>query len=173
MRRSVQKSIKCTAGMVLRKTRLLLFIPFGIFLLSAGVAFAKGGDVVWQHADPQAGKQDPSASVMDNDGNIIITGYQNVSGGMDDDYWTVKLRGDNGGVAWRASFNKVGGTDRAAAVAAAVDSNNDIVVTGFVWNGNNQDIHTIKYSGATGDILWQHTYNGVANGSDTGTAVAV
>ena len=173
MRRSVQKSIKYTAGMVLRKIQLLLFIPLGFFLLSTGIAFAKGGDVVWQHADPQAGKQDPSASVMDNDGNIIITGYQNVTGGMDDDYWTVKFRADNGGVAWRASFNKAGGTDRAAAVAAVVDANNDIVVTGFVWNGNNQDIHTIKYSGATGDIVWQHTYNGAASGNDTGTAVAV
>jgi uncharacterized delta-60 repeat protein len=92
-------------------------------------------------------------------------------GGTNDDFWTVKFKADGSGVAWRASFDKAGGSDQATAVA--VDANNDVIVTGFVWNGVNKDIQTIKYSGITGTVIWQHTFNGTANGNDIGTSVAV
>ncbi len=142
--------------------------------LSLGVicqAFGAGGDIVWQFGDSQAGKQQAVASVVDGNGNIIVTGYQNLAGGTNDDYWTVKFKADGSGAAWRATFDKAGGTDQATAIA--VDANNDVIVTGFVWNGVNKDIQTVKYGGATGAVIWQHTFNGAANGNDIGTSIAV
>lgn len=134
-------------------------------------ALAKGGEVVWQATDAQPGKQEAVASVMDSAGNVIITGNQNMTGGTDDNMFTVKFRGEGSGVAWRALFDRSGGEDRALAVA--VDGNDDVIVTGYVWNGINRDVQTIKYSGSTGAVLWQHSFNGAAGGGDIGTAVAV
>lgn len=149
----------------------------GMFLacfISLGVicqAFAAGGDIVWQKGDAQAGKQESKSSVVDSLGNVIITGYQNLAGGTNDDYYTVKFKADGSGVVWRASYDKAGGSDQATAVA--LDSNDDVIVTGFAWNGLNKDIHTIKYSGATGAVIWQYTYDGSAHGNDIGASIAV
>jgi large repetitive protein len=134
-------------------------------------AFAAGGDVVWQQGDLQAGVQQATASVVDRNGNMIVTGYRNLSGGVNDDYWTVKFKADGSGVAWRAAFDKSGGSDQAAAVA--LDANNDVIVTGQAWNGINRDIHTIKYNGATGAVIWEQAFNGPAGGNDAGTALGV
>jgi len=157
--------------------RFRSLLPAALFLMLAfapsmqAEALAKGGEVVWQATDAQPGKQEAVASVMDSAGNVIITGNQNMTGGTDDNMFTVKFRGDGSGVAWRALFDRSGGEDRALAVA--VDGNDDVIVTGYVWNGINRDLQTIKYSGATGTVLWQHTFNGTAGGGDIGTAVAV
>lgn len=148
-----------------------MFLACFISLGFISQVFAAGGDIVWQKGDAQAGKQESKSSVVDSMGNVIITGYRNLAGDTNDDYYTVKFNADGSGVVWRASYDKAGGSDQAMAVA--VDSNNDVIVTGYVWNGTNKDIHTIKYSGATGAVLWQHTFNGAANGNDIGTAVSV
>ncbi len=100
-----------------------------------------------------------------------MTGYRNLAGGTNDDYYTVKFKADGLGIAWSASYDKAGGSDKATAIV--VDANNDVIVTGYIWNGMNKDIHTIKYSGVTGAVLWQHTWNQSANGNDFGTAVVV
>ena len=108
---------------------------------------------------------------MDGSGNVIATGYRNLDGGTNDDYCTVKFKADGSGVAWRAVYDRAGGSDKA--VAVAVDGANNVVVAGYAWNGLNFDVHTIKYDGATGAVLWQHTYDGAAHGSDIATSVAV
>lgn len=107
----------------------------------------------------------------DSGGNTVITGYQSISGGINDDYYTIKMKADGSGIAWRAAFDKSGGQDQATAVV--VDGNDNVIVTGFAWNGLNNDIHTIKYDGATGAVLWHHTLNGAANGNDVSTSIAV
>lgn len=160
-------------GRLLHSCWLRWLLPAaGLFLLigSALPAFAAGGDVIWQFGDAIPGKQEAKASVADSQGNVIITGYQNLSGN-NDDYYTVKFKGDGSGVAWRAIFDKAGGSDQGTAVV--VDRDDNIIVTGLVWNGLNNDIHTAKYDGATGAVIWQHTYNSSANGNDVGTSLAV
>ncbi len=131
--------------------------------------FAVDGAILWQHGDNVPGRQDARASAVDSQGNVIITGHQNNSG--NDDYWTAKFAADGSGVSWSASFDKAGGDDQATTVA--VDHNDDVIVTGYAWNGSNRDIHTIKYSGGDGTVIWQHTFNGSANGHDIATAIAV
>jgi uncharacterized delta-60 repeat protein len=141
----------------------ILLLPF--------TALGAGGDTLWQFADSLPGKQEARSSAVDSSGNVVVTGYQNLAGGVDDDYFTVKFKADGSGIAWRATYDRAHGSDQATSVV--IDSENNVIVTGHSWNGTNYDIHTIKYSGATGNLLWQHTYNGSANGHDVGTSLAV
>lgn len=152
-------------------SRLLLLPAAVIMFLTvciAAPASGAGGDVVWQLGDAKAGKQESKAMAVDSSGNVIITGYQTVA---NSDYYTVKMKADGSGVAWTAFFDKSGGDDQA--VAVAVDSDDNVIVTGFVQTGLKLDIHTIKYDGTNGTVLWQHTYNGAANGNDEASSVAV
>lgn len=155
-------------AMVRKINAYYIFTIIALTGLFTALAYGAGGDIIWQAGDVKAGKQEPAASAVDLQGNVIMTGY---TGGVSDDYYTVKLKADGTGTAWTASHDKSGGTDRA--VSVAVDSGNDVIVTGYVWNGVNNDIHTIKYNGSTGAVLWQHTYNGSANGNDYATAIAL
>lgn len=164
----------CRPAPVLLLVCLLQFI-------AAAQSFAAGGDIIWQSADNQAGKQQAIASAYDSQGNIIIAGYRNLTGSTDDDYYTVKFKADGSGVLWSALYDRSGGSDQSNDVT--VDANNDVIVTGTVWNGINLDIHTIKYCGETGssscggkiggEVLWEQTFNGAANGNDAGTVITV
>ncbi|ABB32694.1 Protein of unknown function DUF2341 [Geobacter metallireducens RCH3] len=164
---ALRQLVRGTAAGAISRLALLLF-----FVASMAVpVFGAGGDKLRDAGDtPQAGKQEAKASVVDGDGRLIVTGYRNLAGLTDDDYWTVKFNPD-GTVAWRASYNRAGGSDQATAIA--VDSNNDAIVTGFAWNGSNFDIYTVKYRGSDGAKLWENTYNAPAGGNDIGTAIAV
>lgn len=142
---------------------LLIWIAAGVRPVGAA-----GGDIVWQRGDSQAGKQQAVASAVDSEGNVIVTGYRTAGS---DDLQTVKFNSDGSGIAWRATYDRAGGIDQALAVA--VDFNDDVIVAGYSWNGQNSDVHTIKYDGATGAVIWQKAYNGAANGQDHGTAVAI
>ena len=82
-----------------------------------------------------------------------------------------RVSADGSGVAWRSAYNKSGGSDQATAVV--IDSENNVIVTGYAWNGQNNDIHTIKYNGSTGEVIWEHTFDGAAHGDDRATAIAV
>lgn len=154
----------------LRKFKAVFPLLAAIFMLWATGAFAAGGDLVRQSGDSQAGKQETKAAVTDRTGCVVATGFRNLAGDTNDDWWTAKFNTD-GTVAWRASYNRSGGTDQATAVAT--DSANDVIVAGFAWNGVNFDIHTIKYRGSDGAVLWQHTYNSPTAGNDVATAVAL
>jgi len=159
---------------------ILLLAGLMLFVTTAKT-LAAGGDIIWQSADAQAGKQQAVASTYDSGGNVIIAGYRNLAGSTNDDYYTVKFKADGSGVLWSAVYDRTGGSDQSNDVT--VDGNNDVIVTGTVWNGINFDIHTIKYCGATGsvscggrtggEVLWEQTFNGAANGTDAGTVIGV
>lgn len=131
----------------------LLVLTLGVSLPSYGA----GGDILWQYGDAKTGKQEAEAVAVDSQGSVIIAGFRVISGG-DNEYYIAKLRSDGTGTVWTASYNKASGDDEA--VAIAVDSNNDVIVTGYEWNGSHYDIHTIKYSGGAGAVLWQSTFDG-------------
>lgn len=164
----------------IRRRPEVLFLACLMLLVTAAGAVAAGGDIIWQSADTRAGKQQAIASTYDSAGNVIIVGFQNL-GGTNDDYYTVKFKADGSGVLWSTLYDKAGGSDQSNDVT--VDANNDVIVTGTVWNGINLDIHTIKYCGATGssscggksggEVIWEQTFNGTANGNDAGTAISI
>src|SRR5512133_434847 len=153
---------------------LCLVVLVGLLLavLPAAAAFAKGGDPVvpFPVVDARAGLQYAKAIAVDVAGNIIVVGY--TDSGLGDDYQVAKFKADGSGLAWPpVSYGHAGGGDDIA-TAVAVDSSGNIIVTGTVWNGvNNEDIHTIKYNGSNGAVLWQDTH--VSGGRDTATAIAV
>lgn len=152
----------------IRSGGLCLFLVFLAGLFSGRVHGA-GGDVLWSYQPGLVGKQEARASAVDSAGNLILTGYSET---VSSDYHTVKILADGSGLAWSArTFDRAGGQDVATAVA--VDANDDIIVTGYVHNGGNYDIHTIKYGGSDGSVLWQHSYNGASGGNDFASAIAV
>src|SRR5512133_156500 len=141
-------------------------------VLSAGAAFAMGGAAVapFPVVDVRAGLQYAEAMAVDSAGNIIVVGY--TDSGSGDDYQVAKFKADGSGLAWPpVSYGHAGAGDDIA-TAVAVDSSGNIIVTGTVWNGvNNEDIHTVKYDGTTGAVIWEDTH--VSGGRDTATAIAV
>jgi uncharacterized delta-60 repeat protein len=74
--------------------------------------------------------------------------------------------------AWVQRYNGPGnGNDHAQAVA--VDSSNNIIVTGYSYlTATNADFTTIKYS-SNGLPLWTNRYNGPGNDDDVAWAIAV
>ncbi|MFN2387633.1 MAG: hypothetical protein ABR576_15360 [Thermoanaerobaculia bacterium] len=69
--------------------------------------------------------------------------------------WTIKYEGATGNTLWgpRLAHGNGGYVDSANAVAVA--ANGDVFVTGTMYsNANDFDFATLKYSGATGDLLW-------------------
>ncbi|MBU4153110.1 MAG: DUF2341 domain-containing protein [Proteobacteria bacterium] len=162
-------------GAVMRmgRQRNILVMLFGLALVLVGsVSFSQAaGDLfIWQFSHSQPGIQEAKASAVDSLGNLVITGYTN-SGG-DDDWYTIKLSSDGQSVLWTARYANPQGDD--LAVAVAVDGNDDVIVTGYVFNGVNKDIAVIKYDGANGNQQGEpFIMNGVANGDDLAQALAV
>ena len=158
-----------------QKARQILTI-LALFLMplatgSTSTVYGAGGDPIWQVGDTRSNMQTAMAGTVDQNGNILLTGYQQ---GASDDFYTSKLKADGSGVLWYATRDLAGGTDQGTAVA--VDSNGDVVVCGYSFNGNNYDFHTIKYNGSSindGEILWENTFNGTALGNDLAMAIAI
>jgi len=100
------------------------------------------------------------ASGVDVDGgdNVIVTGV------LSENYYTIKYNGSNGQKIWDKSYEG-GSTDRAYAVA--VDSNDNVIVTGHSRIGVNNNYYTIKYD-SDGNELWNKSCGG---GYASGVAV--
>lgn len=111
-----------------------------------------------------------TALAVDSSGNIYVTGYSSGSG-SGNDYATIKYNTD-GTQLWAARYNGPGnGEDIANALA--IDGSGNIYVTGTSFGlHTDSDYATIKYNGA-GTQQWAVRYNGVGNGYDSATALAV
>lgn len=111
----------------------------------------------------------PTAIAKDSKGNVIVTG-SSVTETLAD-ILTVKYD-PAGKELWIARYNgPAGGSD--AAVAIALDSKDNVYVTGgSAGKGTNSDFVTIKYS-PSGKQIWAKRYDGPAHGFDTATAIAV
>jgi hypothetical protein len=104
---------------------------------------------------------------LDIDGNTYVTGTSFGADGYD--ILTVKYDAD-GTELWKVTYGSAG-IDEAQALA--LDSNNDLIVTGAVnISDTDWDIVTIKYDGETGAELWVETYAGSDN-YDFGKDIAV
>lgn len=146
----------------------IFWLSVSLLLSGAVSAEAAGGDLGWQYDVAAINKQEARASAVDSQGCLVITGF---SEDGSSDFLTVKLSADGASTLWSKIHDHAGGGDVATAVV--IDSNDDVIVTGYVWSGSNYDIHTVKYAGADGSILWQNTYDGAASGHDYATSVAV
>jgi hypothetical protein len=127
------------------------------------------GAVLWEksYAGINSNSEEPRGLALDAQGNVIVTGF---STSTNEDYYTVKYAATDGTVLWEKRFNgDVNGSDYANAVA--VDPNGDVVVTGYSWNGQDNDYYTVKYAGTNGSVLWGQRFNNGASRHDIGRAV--
>lgn len=101
------------------------------------------------------------AIAVDNSGNIILAG-DNENDDEDDRGLLVKLSGTAGTIVWQTILSVTNYSTLFRAVA--VDVNNNIVVTGTTVvetpggvNPTEEVIVVAKFSGTTGNIIWQKT----------------
>ena len=135
----------------------LLVLAF-LFSLVTGIsitpALAQGEIELW-HKTYDSGREDSAWGVaVDSLDNIIITGYvTNASG--DGDYCTIKYD-RNGNQIWSQIYDS-GRDDEAYDVA--VDSQDNIIVTGYTTNASGDEEYcTIKYN-KNGNEIWSKTYD--------------
>lgn len=119
---------------------------------------------------PGSGCDDADPLVVDNSGNIYVTGQSLGSG---TDFCTIKYGPDSNIPLWVARYNGPNNNSDYA-YAIALDSNNNIYVTGEDWgNGTFHDYATIKYAPESNEPVWVARYNGPANADDSAEAIAV
>jgi len=88
----------------------------------------------------------PTGMVLDNFGNVYVTGSSSSS--TFNDYVTIKYN-PAGDQQWVKRYNGTGSNDDAA-VAIAIDNSLNLFVTGSSWSAANIDYLTIKYSQPVG-----------------------
>jgi len=111
------------------------------------------------------------AIAIDSADNAYVTGYSKGSAGTDLDYATIKY-GPGGSEIWVARYNGLGnGLDYARAIA--IDSADNVYVTGYSKGPDGDfDYATIKY-GPGGNELWVARYDGTGNYDDCAYAIAI
>ncbi len=137
---------------------------------------------VFQHDGPENADDRAEDIAVGPDGRPVATGSQlspNLgSGGFD--YYTVKLDPATGAELWHVLYNDPD-DELDVATCVGVDTNNDVVVSGYasLYNsgtGNTNDIYTIKYPAGGppqygAPELWAAQYDGPANGDDRSVAI--
>jgi hypothetical protein len=135
------------------------FLTF--FLFVSSLSFAQV-NIMWEARFDNANAVDQSRDIaLDANGNILVTGdsFDGVS------FNIVTIKYDPlGNQIWSQEFDGAGnGLDQASKLA--LDSNGDVIVTGYTYTGtgSDYDIITIKYNGLTGAVLWTRIFTGTAN----------
>ena len=90
---------------------------------------------------------------VDSEDNVIVTGYTTNEDG-NNDYYTIKYDQD-GNEIWNKSYDG-GYNDEAHGVA--VDSNDNVIVTGYSNITGDYDYYTIKYD-KDGNEIWSEAYD--------------
>lgn len=131
------------------------------------------GDIIWEQTYNSSfnSSDAPWAAVLDSNGDIIVAGTS-YSAASTPDSITLKYNGASGSLVWQQRYN--GPASKADEhFAVAVDANDNPVVTGYSLNSDNtSDIYTAKLASGTGMPMWETRFNGAANKSDYGRAVA-
>ncbi len=145
----------------------------GVGLDIATVKYNTSGTQQWvaRHDGPAHSSDIAYAIVLDNSGNVYVTGSdQEIVNNTD--YCTLKYSATTGALQWKAHYAGVKG-DNDEAFALAVDAVNNVYVTGYI-NGVSPswDIATIKYNSA-GAQQWIQKYDGPGHGNDNGASIGV
>ena len=118
------------------------------------IKYDQDGNEIWSQSYDGGNGDIAHAVAIDAEDNIIVTGSShNATGNEMDNYYTIKYDRD-GNEIWNQSYAD-GKTDWAWSVA--VDSQDNIVVTGDSRGGLGCDYCTIKYD-KNGNEIWSQTY---------------
>ncbi|MEO6695454.1 MAG: hypothetical protein ABIY50_13420 [Ignavibacteria bacterium] len=152
------------------KKNLFSFLLFSILLIS-GKSFSQV-DTNWvKRYSGTQNMDEAKAIILDASNNVYVTGKSlNAVSGYD--IVTIKYS-SAGAVLWTAVYNGIGNS---------YDEPNDLVLDGssFYITGVTTrsvsfglDYITIKYNASTGAIIWNSIFNGIGNGDDIATKIAV
>ena len=124
-------------------------------------------DTAWVRRYNGPGDSDDRAYaiVVDDFGNVYVTGWSYLGSGTNLDYATVKYY-ENGDTAWVRRYNGVGDGDDAA-FAMALDASGNVYVTGLSGG-----YCTIKYC-PNGDTGWVRIYHRPGEQTERAQAIAV
>jgi hypothetical protein len=143
----------------------------------ATIKYSSAGAPLWTnyYNGPVNSSDQVKAVAVDNQNNVIVTGYSQASASYpyNADFVTIQYSSD-GVSAWTNRYNGPGNNDDKPS-ALAMDRNNNVIVTGYSYSSSNRDSSdflTIQYS-STGVPLWTNRYNGPANADDEAFALAV
>jgi hypothetical protein len=121
---------------------------------------------------PDSLDDEPAYMVLDSSHNVITTGYTTHANG-EVDLLVIKYA-KNGNFLWSRTSNnqKITGIPNAKGNSVVVDNDNNIYVTGQIYNGSNNDIITVAYD-PNGNLLWQKTYDGGGGSNDVGANISL
>ncbi|MEO8665378.1 MAG: SBBP repeat-containing protein [Ignavibacteria bacterium] len=124
------------------------------------VKYNSNGELLWTKSyDSQISGPDRALSIaLDDSANVYSTGYSASSKG--NDLITIKYNtiGNEKWVRKNITFNG----DYLRPAHVVTDKNNDIIVNGYYYIGDNYAFNTIKYS-SSGDLIWKRIYKGDGN----------
>jgi len=125
------------------------------------------GNLLWKRTAGDIYNDRGHDVAVDSENNIIVTGTTG-SEETNFDFFTIKYDPE-GSVIWKKF---AGGSEGDIGFGTAVDSKDNIIVTGFTssYGAGGEDVWTIKYS-PHGDVLWNRTEGGIYN--DSAMAVAI
>ena len=132
-------------------------------------------DIIWYKKYGGSGSEDCNASVISQDGNLVLTGHAASSdgdcvGNRGFNTWTWKIRAEDGSILWEKFIGTSG--DTSAAFNMTATSDNGFIVVGGIMPRLNPylfDAYVIKFN-SDGDTLWTKRFGG--NASDQLLAVA-
>lgn len=137
------------------------------------VKFDTGGTLKWARTynGPGNGNDTAVALAVDGAGSVCIAGTSYGGSPSSADFAVVKYD-YAGNRLWTQRYNGVqSGFDRVGDIE--IDSEHSIYVTGSAASANAQsDMVILKYD-PTGNLIWAQSYDGLDNGSDVASAVAV
>ncbi len=126
----------------------------------------------WNHryTGPQASADNPNDFVVDNSGNLYLTGQSIVGGGY---YNFITVKFNSSGIRqWIATFSGLPNSNNLGN-SIKVDASGNVYVTGQTRAaGGNYDIVTIKYD-QNGVQQWIQQYNGPGNFDDVGLSLSI
>jgi uncharacterized delta-60 repeat protein len=136
------------------------------------IKYDNDGSQLWRRtiAGAAIGVESPSAITVDNNDDVIVTGYL-YQGGSDWDISTVKLNGSDGTILWQETF--AGSNDFDLSQDVTVDASNNVYVSGGrYYSSVDVDFIIIKYDPA-GNELWTTTFDGPNSLRDVAKVVEV
>jgi CTP:phosphocholine cytidylyltransferase-like protein len=127
----------------------------------ATIQYSSAGVPLWtnRYNGPGNGNDFAIAVAVDGSNNVIVTG-QSFDSGSGQDYATIKYS-SAGMPLWTNRYNGPGNGDDEA-FAMAVDSSNNVIVTGGSYYGTDGEYATIQYSSA-GIPLWTNHFGAFWN----------
>lgn len=113
----------------------------------------------------------PNAGITDSEGNTYLTGAASNPESPQGDFITIKLD-QNGNKVWE---KRMTGTEYFVEFGSVItfDEDENPIVSGVRWNGNDLDIYTLKYNRTSGDTLWAKNFDNNQDGLDVPTAITV